>query len=127
MVGVRDRRGWRGGFAPLELDRAEHLVVPVDLAPLALDEFDDLVGARALELVALHLQGAVFERGELNGNIRRQDAARARDCNEDRVRCGDVKHDGLGERDGAASQSDPKDPEAAAKLMVVERRSRGLL
>ena len=48
---VRNRRG-RGGFAPLELDRAEHLVVPVDLAPLALDEFDDEVGARAPELAA---------------------------------------------------------------------------
>ena len=51
---VRDRR-MRGGLAPLELDRAEHVVVLVDLAPLAFDELDDEVGARAPELVTLHL------------------------------------------------------------------------
>ena len=76
VVGVRNRRG-RGGLAPLELDRAEHAVVPVDLAPLALDELADEVCARAPEFVALYLQGAIIERGELGGDVRRQDAARA--------------------------------------------------
>ena len=118
MVGVRDRCG-HSGLASLELDRAEHVVVPVDLAPLALDELDDEVGARAPEFVALHLQRAVVERGALGGNICRQDATRARDRVEDQVRRGNVEHDGLGERDGAASQGDSQNLEAVAKPVVV--------
>ena len=127
-VGLRDRRG-RGGLAPLELDRAEHVVVPVDLAPLALDELDDEVGARAPELVALHLQRAVVVRGELGGDVRRQDATRAGDRVEHRVRRGHVEHDGLGERDGAASQGDSQNLEAVAFGVVVldERTDAGLV
>ena len=89
----------RGGLAALDLDRAQHVVVPVDLAPLALDELYDEVGACAPQLVALHLQGAVVERGELVRDERRQVAARAGDRVEDRVRRGDVVDDGLRERD----------------------------
>ena len=75
-VEIRDRRR-RDGLAPLELDRAEHVVVPVDLAPLAFDELDDEVGACAPELVRLHFQSAVVERGELGGDVRREVATRA--------------------------------------------------
>ena len=102
LVRVRDRGG-RRGRAALEQDRAQHVVVPVDALPLASDQLHDEAGASSPEAVTRHLQVAVVARGELGGDVCRQDAARARDRVEHRVRRGDVEHDGLEERDGAAS------------------------
>ena len=86
---------------------------------LALDELHDEVGACAPQLVALHLQVAVVERGEFVRDERRQVAARAGDRVEDRVRRGDVVDDGLRERDRAPSQRNPQNLKAVAEVVVV--------
>ena len=93
--------------------------MPVDAFPLAFDQLRDEVGASAPEVVTRHLQVAVVTRGELGGDLGRQEASRARNLVEERVRRAHVEDDGLGERDGAASQGDPQDLRAIAKRVVM--------
>ena len=93
--------------------------MPVDVFPLAFDQLRDKVGASAPEVVTRHLQVAVVTRGELCGDVGRQEASRARDRPEERVRRADVEDGGLGEWNGAASQGDPQDLRAIAKPVVM--------
>ena len=95
LVGeVRDRSG-RVALATPERDPVEHVVEPVDVAPLVGDEVVDEAGACAPKPVALHLQGAVVERDERGGDVPHQDAARARNRVEHRVLSVYVEHNGL--------------------------------
>ena len=101
--------------------------MPVDAFPLAFDELCDEVGASAPEVVTRHLQVAVVARRELGGHVGRQGAARARDRVEERVRRAHVEDDGLGERNGTATQGHSQHFEAVPKRVVMcdERSNAG--